>query len=173
MGHLRLTLALVYCWLMSCSPSSVASPLAPTRLVSSILWSCRCAARFLWALLLCASIHPSIPIQYDKQSHRSLLGSSTDRNNNNAYNSSPLSASASSDGSGSSHQQHQRFNPFLTSPTASTSRSGPSGPSAAFLRVNDPSLRDDVDDAVRMRSGQAEFVSGVVRSGVAIQKREH
>lgn len=103
------------------------------------------------------------------KSHRSLLGNS-DRSNN--YNSSPLSASTSSEGSTSSfsHQQHQRFNPFLTSPTASTSRhGGPSGPSAAFLRVNDPSLRDDVDDVVRMRSGQAEFVSSMKRPTTTLE----
>lgn len=106
-----------------------------------------------------AQLHPS---NYHSNKYRSLLGGN-DRSHN--YNSSPLSASTSSDGSTSSQQhnhqqqqQQQRFNPFLTSPTASTSR-GPSGPSAAFLRVNDPSLRDDVDDVVRMRSGQAEFVS--------------
>jgi hypothetical protein len=87
---------------------------------------------------------------------------------------SPLSASVSSDGSS---EESRSRNPFLPSGSSSHSPNGSpvtsrhhgggafngagAGPSAAFLRVNDPSQSREVDDAVRMRSGQAEFVSGI------------
>jgi len=127
--------------------------------------------------------YPHTMLNKPYTTHRSLLGTSerspinaplTLNSNSNAAASgsgsgstpphwvtSPLSASISSDGSSEESRSRNPFLPNGSSPNGSpvTSRHNGAGPSAAFLRVNDPSHSREVDDVVRMRSGQAEFVS--------------
>lgn len=59
----------------------------------------------------------------------------------------------------SPHSSRGSPEPFL--PSSSMSRGTSAGPRAAFLASEDPSSRNDIDDIVRMRSGQTEFVSRV------------